>query len=71
MAIRDISNIDKTIGLFKNLRLEIFVSPCDISKVALRDTPNEDKVAGLFKDLRFETFASSCDISKVALRYLQ
>ena len=59
------------IGLFKNLRLEIFVSPWDISKVALRDTPNEDKVAGLFKDLRFETFASSCDISKVALRYLQ
>ena len=63
MALRDIFNEDKTVGLFKNLRFEIFASPCDIPWVALKDIFNEDKTAGLFKNLRFEFFASPCVIS--------
>ena len=67
MALRDIFNEDNTAGLFKNLRFDIFASPCYISKVALRNFPNEDKTAGFFKNLRFEIFASQCDISWVAI----
>ena len=52
MALRDISNEDRTAGLFKKLRLELFENPCDISLVAIRDIPNEDKIAGLFETLR-------------------
>ena len=52
-----------TAGLFKNLRLEIFASPCVVSQVVLRDIPNEDKKARLFKNLRLELFALQCVIS--------
>ena len=38
-------------GLFKNLRLEIFVSPYVITYPVSRDIPNEDKTVGLFKNL--------------------
>ena len=40
-----IPNTDKTatVGLFKNLRLEICLCPSDVSQVALRDIPKEDK----------------------------
>ena len=60
MVLRDIPNEDKMAGLFKNLRLEIFASPCVMSYVVLRDIPNEDKMAGLFKNLRLEIFTSPC-----------
>ena len=59
---------DKTAELFKNLRLEIFASPCVISLVVLGDIPNEDMRAGLSRNLRLEILASSCLISKVVLR---
>ena len=51
---------DRMAGLFKNLRLEIFASPCVVSQVVLRDIPNEDKKARLFKNLRLELFAIQC-----------
>ena len=53
MALRDIFNEDNMAGLFKNLRFDIFASPCNISKVALKNFPNEDKTAGFFKNLNF------------------
>ena len=69
-VLRYIPHEDKTAGLFKNLRLKIFASPCDISKVVLRYIPNEDKTAELFKNLRLEIFASPCDILWAVLIYI-
>ena len=57
---RDIPNEEKTVGLFKNLRLEIFASPYVISQAVSNDIPNEDKAVGLFKKLRLEIFAIPC-----------
>ena len=61
VALRDIPNKDKatTVGLFKNLRLEIFqVDVICISLGALRHITDEDKTTtvGLFKNLRLEIF---------------
>ena len=62
-----IPNTDKTatVGLFKNLRLEICLCPSHVSWVALRDMPNEDKTAmvGPFKNLRLEIGSCPSDIS--------
>ena len=63
MALIDIPNKDKTVGLFKNFRLEIFACTCVISKVALRNIFNEDKTTGLIQKLRLQIFASPCVIS--------
>ena len=61
---------DKMARLLKNLRLENFESPCDVSWAVLRDNPNEDKTGDLFKNLRLNIFANLCHISKVVLRYI-
>ena len=42
-VLRDIPNEDKKARLFKNLRLEIFVSPCVISKVVFRENNCKDE----------------------------
>ena len=52
VVLRYIPNEDKTAELFKNLRLEIFASPCDILWAVLIYIPHEDKTVRLFKNLR-------------------
>ena len=65
MGLKVIPNTDKTatVGLFKNLRLEICLCPSHVSWVALRDIPNEDKTVGPFKNLRHEICPCPSDIS--------
>ena len=48
--------------LLKNLRLQNFEIPCDISWAVLRYIPNEKKTGDLFKNLRLEIFASASPI---------
>ena len=62
-VLRYIPHEDKTAELFKKLRLEIFASPCDISKVVLRYIPNEDEPVRLFQNLRLKIFAGPCGTS--------
>ena len=67
MGLKVIPNTDKTatVGLFKNLRLEICYYQSDISCMALRDIPNKDKTAtvGPFKNLRLEICSCPSDMS--------
>ena len=62
----DISNENKTAGLFKNFRLENFQVHEIYHSWHSEISPMKTATAGLFKKLR-----SPCVISKVTIRYLQ
>ena len=60
MVVRGIPHEYKTAGLFRNLRLDIFASPCDILWAVLIYIPHEDETVRLFKNLRLKIFAGPC-----------